>query len=634
MTASQLAWTLLATSSCGSPVSAGAGPDASVLQVTLAPIALVNPSLTIDDGSLGAPGDQLPGNGVPDSWLLRETSGDVSIAPHTSPAGPGIEVSYTAGTKGGLVSRSMPAQAGETYVLRLKLDVQGVEHPGSIGLGFRGKQGLIDYEFHRLRTEGDGWVDLEIRGTAPEGTTELMVRTIFTGGSQAGSYLHGPLSVERVTAQSRSRAFPVKRILLVTIETFRWDHASHHGYDRDTTPTLARLAREGVRFDQHYTQAPFTRPSLSSMVTSRYPVSLGITDNVPPLPPDAYTAAEIMADRGYVTSAFLAQFVLSQHYGFNQGFHYFFNHKNDTTTETVAEDLYPWLLRHQADNAFLWIHLFDPHGPYRPTADYEGRFRDDALYAQDKARLAPGQGRLTGAFVPGYVYDEGQDERRHYVANYDAELRYVDDQLDRLVRWLDDHDMAQDTLLVITADHGESMTDHERYFAHGSLYDHDLHVPMVMWGPGIVPAGKAVTGRTSHLDIVPTLLDYAGASAPDGLKGHSLRGQITHDGPYPEPFTIAVTGAGKQEQVAVMNDSGLKLIVDHQAQPIEAYDLGKDPHERTNVLSQRRSEADKLAAAYRGWISDQLADDGRRQAEDRELSNDEIEALRALGYIE
>ncbi len=634
MTAAHLAWSLWILLSCGGPAAAGAGPGADALKVSSAQVAVPNPGLALDDGSLGAPGDAIAGNGVPDTWLLRETAGDLRLRPATTPDGPGTEIAYDAGTKGTLASRALPATAGETFILRLKLDTGGVEHPGSVGLAFRGASGMLDYEFHRLRTEGTGWVDLELRATAPEGTTQVMVRQVYTGGKQAGSFKQGPVSLERLTATSRGRDFPVKRILLVTIETFRHDHASLYGYDRDTTPTLARLAAEGVRFDQHHVQAPFTRPSLSSMVTSRYPVSLGITDNVPPLPPDAYTIAEIFADQGYVTSAFLAQFVLSQHYGFNQGFHYFFNYKNDTLSETVGGDFYPWLKRHQSDNAFVWIHLFDPHGPYRPTPDYAGLYRDDARYARDKATVGPGEGRLTGAFVPGYVWDEGETERRHYVSSYDAEIRYVDDQLSQLVGWLEANDMARDTLMLITADHGESMTDHGRWFAHGSLYQHDLHVPMVLWGPSFVPQGRAVEGRTSHLDILPTLLDLAGAEQPPGLKGESLKARLSTDAPPREPFTIAVTGAGQRERVAVLNDSGLKLVVDHQGQPIEAYDLGSDPHERTNVLAKRRGEADKLAAAYRGWISDQLADDGRKQAEERDLSSDEIEALRALGYIE
>jgi arylsulfatase A-like enzyme len=620
--------------SCGAPATAGGGPDAATLVVERAAIQLSNPGLITDDGTQKGPGDNIAGNGVPDGWLLRLKAGAVTFEPTTTPDGDGVRVAYKSGARGSLVGTAVPVKPGESFELRLKVDAGGVEHPGSIGLAFKGPTGLLDTETHRLRTEDTGWSEIAIRATAPVGATQLIVRAVFTGAKSDGSLVLGPLTLERSTASSRSKTFPLKRILLVTIETFRWDHASLHGYSRDTTPTLERLAREGARFDRHYVQAPFTRPSLSSMVTSRYPVSLGITDNVPPLPESAYTAAEIFTDRGYVTSGFLAQFILGQHYGFTQGFHDFFNHKNDTVTETVTRDLYPWLERHKADNTFSWIHLFDPHGPYRPLDGYADRYRDDALYNNDSQMLSAGKGKATGAFVPGYVADPGQLERRHYVANYDAEIRYVDDHLAKLVKWLEDSGQARDTLLVITADHGESMTDHGRYFAHGSLYEHDLHVPMVIWAPGRVTPGTQVTARSSHLDILPTLLDFAGADEPDGLKGHSLRGLMAGGAKAPQPFTIAVTGAGPREQVAVISDSDLKLIVDHKGQPVEVYDLTQDPDETRNLIGSRGDEARKLAGAYRGWVQDQLADDARTTTQDRDLSDDEIEALRALGYIE
>jgi len=634
MTAAVLGLAAIFVTGCGSPAAAGGGPDASTLVIARDTVPLTNASLLADDGTQKGPGDRIAGNGVPDGWLVRMNAGAVRFAPAATPDGQGVRLSYDKGAKGSLVGSAVPVKPGETYELRVKLDAGGVEHPGSIGLAFKGAGGLLDTETHRLRTETPGWSEIAVRGTAPEGAQQLIVRAVFTGAKAAGSVVMGPVVLERSTATSRSKTFPLQRILLVTIETFRWDHASLYGYGRDTTPTLERLAREGAAFDQHYVQAPYTRPSLSSMVTSRYPVSLGITDNVPPLPDSAYTAAEIFADRGYVTSGFLAQFILGQHYGFTQGFHYFFNHKNDTVTETVTRDLYPWLERHRADNTFTWMHLFDPHGPYRPTSDYAGRYRDDALYRSDTETLTTGTGKATGPFIPGYVADPGALERRHYVSNYDAEIRYVDDQLAKLVAWLEQTDQAKHTLLVVTADHGESMTDHGRYFAHGSLYEHDLHVPMLIWAPGRIAPGTRVTARSSHLDIVPTLLDYAGADQPPGLKGHSLRGLIDGATQAPEPFTIAVTGAGAREQVAVMSDSDLKLIVDHQGQPVEVYARAKDPDETRNLVSSRGDEARKLATAYRGWLADQLADDARTTTEDRDLSDDEIEALRALGYIE
>ncbi len=613
---------LAAALSCGAPASAGGGPDGSVLELSTQPVAVANSGLAL-------------GGGVPEGWELRLASGDLGIAPRDTPGGQGASLTYTAGTHAVLESAPAPASPGEAFALRLELDARGGDHPAQVGLAFVGPGGTLDYEPHRIVTESDGWTDLEIRGTAPVDTLSVRVRWVVKAErTPGGRFDAGPVALERVEARSRARDFPLPRILLVTIETFRHDHASVYGYDRETTPTLARLAAEGALFEDHHVQAPYTRPSLSSLVTSQYPVSLGIADNRPPLPPEATTAAELFAGQGYVTAAFLAQFVLGHRYGFSQGFHYFDSHPNGTLAATVHAGLYGWLEAHAEDNAFVWVHLFDPHGPYEPPDGYGGLYRDDRLWREDRRQLNLGSGQHHGPFVPRYIADPGKLARRHYVSSYDAELRYVDDQLGELVDWLEAKGLARDTLLVVTADHGESMTDHDRFFAHGSLYEHDLHVPLVIWAPGRVPPGTTVSQRTAHLDLLPTMLDYAGAASPGDLQGRSLRGLVEGDSQPLRPFTIATVGDGDRERVAVLGDGSLKVILDHRGVPEEAYDLATDPTELQDLLVARRDEADGIAEGYRAWIGGVLDLAPALQPEASELSEDEVRALRALGYVE
>jgi len=611
---------------------AGAGPTRSALQVSSEPLDLPNPGLLEDAGKAYGFGDAVAGNGLPDGWRTSLKEGSVRYAA----GGAGTTVSWT-GAKGTVLSKLWPAQSGDSFILRTSLDTGATRsQPGSLGIAFLAKGELLDYALHRLETEQSGRQPVEIRASAPVGTDQVAVRWVWNAPAPgaAGQVELGPLSLTRVRAQSRSVVFPLQHVFLVTIETFRADHASLHGYPRATTPNLTRLAAQGAVLRTHSVQAPYTRPSLSSLVTSRYPVSLGITENVPPLPPEALTVAEMFADQGYVTSAFVAQFLLSAHYGFNQGFHDFYNHPNDTPTATVYRDLLPWVRSHAADNTFSWVHLFDPHGPYRPPEGAPS-FAGDALWTADTRTLPAGAGKLTGPFIPGYVADPGKAERRHYVASYDAEIAYVDARIGELVATLESLGLAQRSMVVITADHGESMTDHDRWFCHGSLYEHDLHVPMVVWAPGRVRPGTVVEARSTHLDIVPTLLDYAGSPIPAGLKGRSLRGLLDGGKSATQTFSVAVVGEGEDERVAVRGDGPLKLIVDRQGQPVEAYDLTRDPAELTDVLAGRRTEAETLAAAYRSWMAGQLADDGRAApTPERELSEEEIEKLRALGYLE
>jgi arylsulfatase A-like enzyme len=618
-----------------------ASPPPSPLSVTTSPSALANPGFLIDDGQKLGFGDAVASNGLPDGWRSGLKAGAVHYS-----AGASVEKAVAThividpATEGSVLSNGEPAAAGQTWVLKTRLNLGETPktQPGSIGLAFMKGAAMVDYQLHRFELEFGGWQDIEIRASAPEGTDSVKVRLVYTAKDlkEPTSFEMTPISLERVEAQSRSRSFALQHIFLVTIETFRADHSSLYGYSRQTTPHLAAIAKEGAVFLNHHPQAPYTRPSLSSLVTSRYPASLGITENLPPLPASALTMAEMFADGGYVTGGFVAQYLLSAHFGFNQGFHYFYNHPNDTPVDVVWGDLFPWLEAHKPDNTFTWAHIFDPHGPYRPPEPFAHAFENDAIWSADTSQLSAGQGKKTGEFVPGYVADEGELSRRHYVARYDAELAYVDDRLQKLIDWIKAAGIEQSSMVVITADHGESMTDHDRYFCHGSLYDHDLHVPLVVWAPGRVKAGTLVNERTAHLDIVPTLLDYAGVKAPGSLKGTSLRGLLDGKAKAAQPFTIAVTGQGDTEELAVYSDNPLVLRVDHTGAATEAYNLAADPGQTTNVLEYKKADADKIAAAYKVWMAAQLSDDApaAKPATKRKVSDDEKLMLQQLGYME
>ncbi len=608
-----------------------ARPDPSALKLAQANLPLLNPTLGVDDGSITGFADKTAKNGVPDGWRGKINKGHFAVARSTPHA---VRFSYKANTRGHLRSVAIPVEPGTTLVMDTRLKApKGTPPSGSFGLAFTGGNGIVDYASRRLETTDGEWRDIHIRATVPAGATEAFVRFVVESPRE-GAFEVTPVTVERLTATSRAKAFDVRQVYLVTVETFDIDHASLYGYDRDTTPNLVRLAQEGALFERHYVQAPFTRPSLSSLVTSRYPAALGVTDNVTILDDSVTTVAERFAAAGYLTGGYLAQYILAQHYGFNQGFHTFRNYKNDTPAGVVFDDLMPWLVQHQRDNLFLWLHLFDPHGPYRPVKGWENHYAGDALYASDKQQLTVGKGKSTGPFIPEYVADPGHLDRRWYVSNYDAEITYTDKKLGELIDHLRSSGLADQSLVVVTADHGESMTEHDRYFCHGSLYDHDLRVPLVIWAPGRIAPGTVVSERTAHLDLVPTLLDYAGIPVPADLMGTSLR-QVINGGKAAEPFTVSTLGAREKEKLSVVSDGDKKLVLDHRRQVLEYYDLAADPDELKNLAQARRGEAQQLAANFQTWYAAVLARDRPAEVQqERELSQEEIEQLRALGYME
>jgi arylsulfatase A-like enzyme len=397
---------------------------------------------------------------------------------------------------------------------------------------------------------------------------------------------------------------------------------SAYGYPRATTPNLDRLIREGTSFDAHYAAAPYTHPSLASILTGLLPTALGFTSNVPTVPTNVATLPERLADAGYVAAGFSSQYVLSNRWGLNRGFHYWRNQANDVPAGRVNDELLAWWDTHPDDNSFLWAHHFDPHGPYRPPQGWREKFVNDALWAADTMRLDPSTKAEGVPFIPNYVYDKDQRDRRWYVAGYDGDIAYWDSQLGRLIKAIHDRGWERDTVVLVTADHGESMTEHARFFCHGSLWEHDIHVPMVIWGPGRVPAGKVVSTATGHTQILPTLLDLAGVG--------SKRGSML--APDPEHLAVAVHGKGDKLRWAVRGENSWKLIFDASGSLVDAYELGKDPGETVNRAGLLPPEARAITTRFKKALEGPVGVVNTRP--EPTLDAEDLERLRALGYIE
>jgi arylsulfatase A-like enzyme len=427
-------------------------------------------------------------------------------------------------------------------------------------------------------------------------------------------------------------------LVLVTVDTLRADHTTPYGYGRDTTPVLARLAREGVRVEQAYAPMATTGPSHAALLTSRYPVSLGYLRNGQRLDEAHLTLAERLREAGYRTSAAVSSFVLDKRLGFAQGFGTYdsrferaratatmerwegltvpagFDRRADETTDVALA----WLARRGRDRPFfLWIHYFDPHHPYAPPAPYDQRFAPPPA--------------ATG--LP-----------RRAVALYDGEIAFTDHQLGRLLDAIDAEGLAARTLVVVTADHGEGLMQHG-HMGHGlHLYEEAVRVPLVFRWPGSLPAGTVVPGPVEHVDLVPTVLDLLGV--PRGgevIEGQSLapalRGQGGTAGRDPRRTvflqrrlydTDVVSGFHVKGEKFAVRSGPWKYIEAPEEQTRELYDLRSDPGETRDLLAGEVATAELLARGIAGWR-------GRfdRNARARDDSSRETqEALRALGYVQ
>ncbi len=400
-------------------------------------------------------------------------------------------------------------------------------------------------------------------------------------------------------ALARRRTPP--NLLLVTIDTLRADHVGCYG-DRDAaTPVLDALAARGTRFATAVAHVPLTTPSHASILTGLTPLRHGIRDNGGfALPAGLPTLATVMKDAGYRTAAFVSGFPLDRRFGLDRGFETYddrlpygddprraayVERRADATTDAALR----WLdgLDPRDRRPFLaFVHYFDPHAPYDPPAEYRNRFAEHP---------------------------------------YDGEIAFVDAQLGRLLRWLDGHGLAGRTVVLVTADHGESLGEHGEDTHGVFVYDATLRVPWIMAGPG-VPPGRVARTVARGIDVTPTLLDLAGRQAPPSIEGRSLRaatsGELADAPAYVESrFAVLQLGWAP---LAGWRTERFKLI---DAPRPELYALDGDPHETANRMASERDTAARLQAALQAALAARTPD-AARHADPEALAR-----LRTLGYV-
>jgi arylsulfatase A-like enzyme/Tfp pilus assembly protein PilF len=401
-----------------------------------------------------------------------------------------------------------------------------------------------------------------------------------------------------------------RNVLLVTFDTTRADRLGAYGHAAAHTPHADRLAAEGVRCDDAITTAPITMPAHASLLTGLLPPAHGVRDNGgAALGDGAVTLAERLKARGYATQAFVSAIVLSRRYRLDQGFD---GYDDDLwsedeprlfmirdrpaarTTDRALAFLDSWHARPERERPpfFAWVHFFDPHQPYRPPAE-DRRVTKDA---------------------------------------YDAEISAADRALGRLVEWLRARGLLDDTWVVLTADHGESLGEHREKTHALFVYDATLRVPLIVRQPKVLPRGAVYAGPVRLIDVVPTLLDGLGLPGASETQGRSLLRELQGRAPpAPQPqyaeSLLSELGFGMAPLYAVRS-AGYKFI---RAPRPELYDLRADPRELENLYERDRPRAARLDRELQALLDASAA----RATAPREspLTRESEEALRALGYV-
>ena len=423
----------------------------------------------------------------------------------------------------------------------------------------------------------------------------LALLGLVAAGAGAAAYL-----VRSRGAQADLRTIPGQNVLLITIDTLRADAMSSYGGPA-STPALDRLAADGVRFTFAHAHAVITLPSHTSIFTGEYPYQHGVRENSGyRVAPGARTIATMLKHADYATGAFVGAFPLHSRFGLNQGFDVYDDRFGETRAPTefvmperpatavvpLARD---WIATKRDERWFAWVHVFDPHVPYRPPPPFDRQYANRPYFGE--------------------------------VAATDAALAPL----------LDDVRVSgRPTIVIVTGDHGEALGDHGEE-THGLFaYESTLHVPLIIAEEGTHaarPVDEVSNVPARHVDLLPTIMDAVGQTTPSGLPGRTLLPAAERrDGAAPRPSYF--------EAMAAMLNRGWAPLTGVLANrdkyiglPIEErYDLARDPGEQTNLAGKAPDRDRVLLATLRAFGA---ALPGERRSEDPEA----LARLRALGYV-
>jgi arylsulfatase A-like enzyme/Flp pilus assembly protein TadD len=420
-----------------------------------------------------------------------------------------------------------------------------------------------------------------------------------------------------VLAKSATSLAPQKatyNVVLITIDTLRADHLGCYGDHEIKTPNIDALAADGTRFERAFAVVPVTLPSHTTMLTGTYPMLSGMHDfSLNKLSPSQPTMASVLKQAGYATGAVIAAAVLDSRFGLNQGFDFYYDHfdfnrldesnldEMERPGNEVANITLDWLGKNLQKKFFLWMHLYDPHFPYRPPEPYRTQYA----------------GRL-----------------------YDGEIAFADEQVGRLVKFLKDQHVYENTVIVLAGDHGEGLGEHGEKTHGFFIYNSTMHVPLIIRIPDI-KGGRTIGEMVSLVDLMPTVLGAVGVDVPAQAQGKSLLPDIV--GMREADKSVRSTQLGERTVYGEtflprlhFNWSELRGAENTKYHFIDApkpelYDVGNDPGELHNLVADKKAVSEEMRAKLVGMIREYSA--AKELAEKTSLDPALAERLKSLGYV-
>ncbi len=491
----------------------------------------------------------------------------------------------------------------------------GLRSPGPVGLSRSGVPVRKCLPLDRL-------VVLRGRFDVPRPTTySLGVRNLARGGMLA-------ILVFGLACGQPTR---LPSIVLITIDTLRADHLGCYGYFRDTSPTIDQLAREGILFERVVTSMSTTLPAHTSLFTSSYPARNGVLANynvwaqpAPTGPGGLRSVAQLLEAEGYRTAAYVSVFHLGRGSGLGAGFQVHdgvvtdlsgkggvWDRRADVTTDRTLG----WLGGAGKEPFFLWVHYFDPHDPYDPPPPY------DLLYSTDSELVR----WIERKRIPARLQEKSAQDHN----DYDGEIRFTDTQIERLFAGLKRLGLYDESLIILTADHGEGLMQHG-HREHGVLYNEQLFVPLIMKFPkDRGPAGQRIDRLTSVIDVFPTALAAIDLQFDAGFDGVDV---LTEERAYALSEREHAENRFGTDINYTLTGLEWKYFY-HTEKPDVLFHLTDDLDENRDVIDEYPDVAKALREETLRLVHEHQQR-GEGLEIKREVSPELLDALRGLGYVQ
>ncbi len=454
---------------------------------------------------------------------------------------------------------------------------------------------------------------------------------------------------------ARVERLPPPDVVVISIDTLRPDHLGAYGYERDTSPHIDRLAAEGALFSNAASSSSWTLPAHAALFTGLSDSVHGCHDSDKRLAAEHTTLAETFSAHGYQTAGFFSGPFLHPTFGLDQGFDRYVDCSSyaeasaanarrtgeldqpeiaeashrDVTSPRVLDAVSDFLAEPIDAPLFLFVHLWDVHFDFIPPPPFDTRFDPD--YA----------GNINGEnFFHNPEVHAGMSRRDldHVIALYDGEIAWTDSHIGQLLDRLETHGRLENTVVVVTSDHGEEFFEHGQKGHRFTLYDEVIRIPLVIWAPGRIDAGQRIDAPASLVDVFATVAGLAGIDAGVETSGRSLI-PLLDASAEPDPTALSVSELDTLgRKLTTFRKPAHKLLVDHVSKGTWTFDLERDPRER---LSNR------VTGVGPAWERDLLRDASARRAEllamrhkhkdkraSASLDATMVEQLEVLGYLE